>query len=101
MIVGLWLNHLQISAQTPDVYHREIEIIPDPHNPNLYSFIGNVCVDSKGEILDPKVILYSDMEQKPLWLTHVFYSNECFGAVEKIRANDPDSIKAEVVSYGN
>jgi len=103
MIVGLvlGLNHLQISAQTPDVYHREIEIIPDPNNPNLYSFIGNVCVDSKGEILDPKVILYSDMEQKPLWLTHVFYSNECFGAVEKIRANDPDSIKAKVVAYGN
>jgi hypothetical protein len=103
MIVGLvlGLNHLQISAQTPDVYHKEIEIIPDPHKPNLYTFIGSACVDSKGEIIDPKVMLYSDLEQKPLWLTHVFHSNECFGAVEKIRANDPDSIKAKIVAYGN
>ena len=46
-------------------------------------------------------MLYSDLEQKPLWLTHVFHSNECFGAVEKIRANDPDSIKAKIVAYGN
>lgn len=103
MIVGLvlGLNHLQIFAQTPDIYNTEIEIIPDPHRPNLYTFIGSACVDSKGEILDPKVMLYSDLEQKPLWLTHVFHSNECFAAVEKIRANDPDSIEAKIVAYGN
>lgn len=95
------LNYSQSIAQTPHVYNKEIEIIPDPHNPNLFSFIGNACVDSKGEILDPKVMLYSDLEQKPLWLTQVFYSNECFGAVEKIRANDPASIKAKVVAYGD
>ena len=46
-------------------------------------------------------MLYSDIEQKPLWLTHVFHSDECFGAVEKIRANDPDSIEAKLVSYGD
>ena len=103
MIVGLvlGLNHLQIFAQTPDIYNTEIEIIPDPHRPNLYTFIGSACVDSKGEILDPKVMLYSDLEQKPLWLTHVFHSNECFAAVEKIRANDPDSIEAKIIAYGN
>ncbi len=103
MIVGLvlGLNHLQIFAQTPEIYNKEIEIIPDPHKPNLYTFIGSACVDSKGEILDPKVMLYSDLEQKPLWITHVFHSNECFGAVEKIRANDPDSIEAKIVAYGN
>ena len=95
------VNQLQIFAQTPEVYHKEIEIIPDPNDPNLFTFIGNVCVDSKDEIIDPKVMLFSDTEEKPLWLKHVFYSDECFGAVEKIRANDPDSIEAKVVAYGN
>ena len=95
------LNYSQSIAETPHVYDKEIEIIPDPNDPNLFTFIGSACVDSKGEIIDPKVMLYSDLEQKPLWLTQVFHSNECFGAVEKIRANDPDSIKAKIVAYGN
>ena len=95
------LNYSQSIAETPHVYDKEIEIIPDPNDPKLFTFIGSACVDSKGEIIDPKVMLYSDLEQKPLWLTHVFHSNECFGAVEKIRANDPDSIEAEIVAYGN
>lgn len=94
-------NYTQSIAQTPNVYHKEIEIIPDPNDPNLFTFIGSACVDAKGDVLDPKVILYSDMEQKPLWLTHVFSSDECFGAVEKIRANDPDSIEAKLVAYGD
>ena len=98
-VIGL--NYSQSIAETPRVYHKDIEIIPDPNNPNLFTFIGNACVDSKGEILDPKVMLYSDMEQKPLHLTNVFFSDECFGAVEKIRANDPDSIEAKLVAYGD
>jgi len=95
------LNYSQSIAETPHVYDVEIEIIPDLHDPKLFTFVGSACVDSKGEIIDPKVMLYSDLERKPLWLTHVFHSNECFGAVEKIRANDPDSIEAEIVAYGN
>ena len=95
------LNYSQSIAETPHVYDTEIEIIPDPNDPKLFTFIGSACVDSKGEIIDPKVMLYSDLEQKPLWLTHVFHSDECFAAVEKIRANDPDSIEAEIVAYGN
>jgi len=98
-VIGL--NYSQSIAETPHVYHKDIEIIPDPNDPTLFTFIGNACVDSKGEILDPKVMLYSDMEQKPLHLTHVFYSDECFGAVEKIRANDPDSIEAKLEAYGD
>ncbi len=103
LIAGLvfGLNYSQSIAETPHVYDKEIEIIPDPNDPNLFTFIGSACVDSKGEIIDPKVMLYSDLEQKPLYLKHVFHSNECFGAVEKIRANDPDSIEAEIVAYGN
>jgi len=97
IVMGLYYS--QSIAETPRVYNKEIEIIPDPHDPNLFTFIGYACVDSKGEILDPKVILSSDMEQKPLWLTQVFYSEECFAAVEKIRANNPDSIKAKLVAY--
>ncbi len=98
-VIGL--NYSQSIAETPHVYHKDIEIIPDPNNPNLFTFIGNACVDSKGQVINPKVMLYSDMEQKPLHLTHVFFSDECFGAVEKIRANDPDSIEAKLVSYGD
>jgi len=99
IVMGLYYS--QSIAETPRVYNKEIEIIPDPHVPNLFTFIGNACVDSKGEILDPKVILSSDIEEKPLWLTQVFYSEECFAAVEKIRAYDPDSIKAKLVAYGD
>jgi len=99
IVMGLYYS--QSMAETPRVYNKEIEIIPDPHDPNLFTFIGTACVDSKGEILDPKVILSSDMEEKPLWLTQVFHSEECFAAVEKIRAHDPDSIKAKLVSYGD
>ncbi len=95
------LNYSQSIAETPHVYDKEIEIIPDPHDPKLFTFIGSACVDSKGEIIDPKIMLSSDLERKPLWLTHVFHSDECFGAVEKIRANDPDSIEAELVAYGD
>ena len=103
LIAGLvfGLNYSQSIAETPHVYDKEIEIIPDPNDPNLFTFIGSACVDSKGEIMDPKVMLSSDLERKPLWLKHVFHSNECFGAVEKIRANDPDSIEAEIVAYGD
>ncbi len=103
LIAGLvfGLNYSQSIAETPHVYDKEIEIIPDPNDPNLFTFIGSACVDSKGEIIDPKVMLSSDLERKPLYLTHVFHSDECFGAVEKIRANDPDSIQAEIVAYGN
>ena len=99
IVIGL--SYSQSMAQMPNVYYVEIEVIPDPNDPKLFTFIGNACVDSKSEILDPKVMLYSDLEQKPLWLTNVFFSDECFGAVEKIRANDPDSIEAKIVSYGN
>jgi len=99
--ISIGLNYSQSTAETPRVYNKEITIIPDPVEANLYSFIGNACVDSKGKILDPKVMLYSDMEQKPLWLTHVFGSDKCFGAVEKIHAKDPDSIVAKVVTYGD
>ncbi len=99
IVMGLYYS--QSMAETPRVYNKEIEIIPDPHDPNLFTFIGYACVDSKGEILDPKVILSSDIEEKPLWLTQVFHSEECFAAVEKIRAYDPDSIKAKLVSYGD
>jgi len=95
------LNYSQSTAQTPHVYNEEIEIIPDEINPKLFTFIGNACVDSKGEIINPKIMLYSDLEQKPLSLVNVFSSDECFGAVQKILADDPESIHAKVVAYGD
>lgn len=99
LVMGL--NYSQTVAETPNIYHKDIEIIPDPNMPGLYNFVGNVCVDSDGDIMDPKVMLYSDLEQLPLWLNHVYKSDECFGAIQKINANDPDSIYAKIVSYGN
>jgi len=44
-------------------------------------------------------MVISDMEKKPLQLTKVFHSDECFGAVEKIRAKDPNSIVTKLVTY--
>lgn len=99
LVIGL--NYSQTTAETPNIYHKDIEIIPDPNRDGVFNFIGNVCVDSDSEIMDPKVMLYSDLEQLPLWLNHVYSSDECFGAVQKINAIDPDSIHAKIVSYGN
>jgi hypothetical protein len=99
LVMGL--NYSQSIAETPNIYHKDIEIIPDPNRPGYFTFIGNMCVDSDGGIMDPKVMLYSDLEQLPLWLNHVYSSDECFGAVQKIAADDPDSIYAKIVSYGN
>jgi len=95
------LTYSQSTAQTPHIYHEEIEIIQGKINPKLFTFIGSACVDSKGEIINPKVMLYSDLEQKPLTLINVFNSDECFGAVQKILANDPESIEAKIISYGD
>ncbi len=89
-----------VIAQQPVVYFSEIEIIEDSKRENGYIFIGNVCVSSE-EILDPKVLLISDLEKKTLQLIHVFHSKECFGAVERIRASDPDSIHVKIVSFGD
>ena len=99
LVMGL--TYSQTEAETPNIYHKDIEIIPDPNRDGVFNFIGNVCVDSDSEIMDPKVMLYSDLEQLPLWLNHVYSSDECFGTVQKINANDPDSIHAKIVSYGN
>lgn len=99
--ISIGLNYSQSTAETPHVYNKEIEIIPDKINPKLFTFIGNACVDSKGEIINPKIMLYSDLEQKPLSLVNVFGSDECFGAVQKILADDPESIHAKVVTYGD
>jgi hypothetical protein len=100
-ITVLAIDYSQSDAETPKVYNKEIQIIPDKLNPKLFTFVGNACVDAKGGILNPKVMLYSDLEQKPLWLVNVFGSNECFGAVQKILANDPDSIEAKIIAYGD
>jgi len=99
--VVIGLEHSQSIAETPHVYHKEIQIIPDPGNPKLFTFVGHACVDSKGEVLNPRVMLYSDLEQKPLWLVQALESDECFGAVQKILADDPDSIEAKLISYGD
>jgi len=89
-----------VTAQQPVIYFSEITINEDSKRENGYIFIGNVCASYEG-ILDPKVLLISDLETKTLQLVNVFYSDECFGAVEKIRASDPDSIHTKLVSFGD
>ena len=89
-----------VTAQQPVVYFSEKTINEDSKRENGYIFIGNVCASYEG-ILDPKVLLISDLETKTLQLVNVFYSDECFGAVEKIRAIDPDSIHTKLVSFGD
>ena len=96
--IGLAVGITHTSAQQENITFEELEIIPDPNRENLYSYIFNVCVNESG-IEDPKIMVTSDMEKKGLQLTQVFNSDQCFGAVEKIRAKDPDSIKTELVTY--
>ena len=105
--VILLVNFSTGSAQQPEVYFQELDIIPDsPKRPNSYIYIFNVCVDGDTtdgieEVFDPKILLKSDLETRTLQINTVFSTNECVGAVEKIRATNPDSIQAEVVSFGN
>jgi len=96
--IGLVVGITHTSAQQENVTFEELEIIPDPNRENLYTYIFNVC-DNNFAIEDPKIMVISDMEKKPLQLTKVLNSDECFGAVEKIRAKDPDSIITKLVTF--
>ncbi len=96
--IGLAVGITHTSAQQENVTFEELEIIPDPNRENLYTYIFNVC-DNEFAIEDPKIMVISDMEKKPIQLTKVFHSDECFGAVEKIRAKDPDSIVTKLVTF--
>jgi len=96
--IGLAVGITHTSAQQENITFEELEIIPDPNRENLYTYIFNVC-DNNFAIEDPKIMVISDMEKKLIQLTKVFHSDECFGAVEKIRANDPDSIVTKLVTF--
>jgi len=96
--IGLAVGITHTSAQQENVTFEELEIIPDPNRENLYTYIFNVC-DNEFAIEDPKIMVISDMEKKLIQLTNVFHSDECFGAVEKIRAKDPDSIVTKLVTF--
>ena len=96
--IGLAVGITHTSAQQENVTFEELEIIQDPNRENLYTYIFNVC-DNEFAIEDPKIMVISDMEKKPLQLTKVLNSDECFGAVEKIRAKDPDSIITKLVTF--
>ncbi len=96
--IGLAVGITHTSAQQENITFEELEIIPDPNRENLYTYIFNVC-DNNFAIEDPKIMVISDMEKKPLQLTKVLNSDECFGAVEKIRAKDPDSIVTKLITF--
>ena len=96
--IALTVAMSHTSAIEENITFKELEIIPDPNRENLFSYIFNVCVNET-PIEDPKIMVISDMERRGLQLTQVFNSDQCFGAVEKIRAKDPDSIRTELVTY--
>ena len=93
------------SATSPEVFIQELEILKQPNREDRYTYVFNVCVDEAGDgmdsIRDPAIIITSDKETRRLQLDRVFLANECVGAVEMIRADDPNSIKANVVTFGN
>ena len=96
--IGLTVGISHTSAIEENITFEELEIIPDPNRENLYSYIFNVCVNEFA-VDDPKIMVTSDMEKVGLQLTKVLNDDTCYGAVEKIRAKDPDSIKTELVTY--
>jgi len=98
--VGLIVSVSYIEAQLENVTFQELEIIEDPNRPGYYTYIFNVC-DQKFAIEDPVIKIKSDIEKKQLQLSRAFNSDECYSAVEKIRANDPDSIEATLVLFGS
>jgi hypothetical protein len=96
--IGLVVGVSYINAQLPNFYIQELEIIEDPNRPGYYTYIFNFC-DNALTVEDPRFMVVSDLEKKTMQLTGIFHSDKCYGAVEKIRANDPDSIRAELISY--
>jgi len=96
--IALTVAMSHTSAIEENITFKELKIIPDPNRENLFSYIFNVCVNET-PIEDPKIMVISDMEKRGLQLTQVFNSDQCFGAVEKIRAKDPDSIITKLVTY--
>ncbi len=89
---------VNVTAQLPAFQFEELEIIEDPNRPGYYSYIFNFCDDAFA-VEDPKFIIISDLEKKPMQLSGIFHDDKCYGAVEKIRANDPDSIRAELATF--
>jgi len=92
------LTIVNVTAQLPAFEFVELQIIEDPHRPGLYSYIFNFC-DNAFDVEDPRFLIISDVEKIPMHLSGVFHDDRCYGAVEKIRANDPDSIRVELVSF--
>jgi len=103
--IGTIVSISVTSAASPEVFILELEIIKQPNRDDRYTYIFNVCVDEAGDgadsIRDPAIVITSDKETRRLQLNRVFLANECVGAVEMIRADDPNSIKANVVTFGN
>lgn len=103
--VGLIASVSVGSALSPEVFVQELEILKDPNRDDVYTYVFNVCVDEAGDgidsIRDPTMLITSDKDTRRLQLARVFLANECVGGVEKIRADDPNSIKAEIVTFGN
>ena len=93
-------------AQEPEIFFKDIQIIPGSvQKTDMWTVIFNVCVDGPGDgvdsVMDPRILVSSDIETRPLQLTKVFHANECQGAVQQIRATDPQSISLKVMSFGN
>ncbi len=103
--VGLFVGISVVSAQSPEVFVQELEILKDPNRDDVYTYVFNVCIDEAGDgmdsIRDPSIIITSDRENRILQLERVFLANECVGGVSKIRADDPNTLRAKILTYGN
>ena len=103
--VGLFVGISVVSAQSPEVFVQELEILKDPNRDDVYTYVFNICIDEAGDgmdsIRDPSIIITSDRESRTLQLERVFLANECVGGVSRIRADDPNSIQAKILTYGN
>jgi len=103
--VGLFVGISVVSAQSPEVFVQELEILKDPNREDVYTYVFNICIDEAGDgmdsIRDPSIIITSDKDKRILQLERVFLANECVGGVSKIRADDPNSIQAKILTYGN
>ena len=93
-------------AQEPEVFFKDIQIIPGSvQKTDQWNVIFSVCVDGPGDgvdsVMDPRILVTSDLETRPMQLRNIFHANECQGSIQQIRANDPQSISLKVISFGN
>ena len=80
VIAILLVANVSISiAQEPEIFFKDIQIIPGTvQKTDMWTVIFSVCVDGPGDgvdqVFDPRILVSSDIEKRPMQLINVFHA---------------------------